>query len=315
MKKKLALLIVLLVTIYIIPVHAATWPKTYTTGNFSYSIEGAELRVYEVSTDKVVWYSSNYLSETPDKTITLQSSDYTIDPQVKTDKLGKSDALFVNVKLNMTKAKLETLLATEKAAATSSKAYIVELVLKYKFTNYPSTYTHVYKVNTLRTRIDELLTPNAGTTSIEASNNGEITPTSVNTQVLNVITIEYDASSSTGAIAYDTTATDENGLVTFVANYEEFYKTEKSTSNNTPDYVVMFHNIENIDFLINSLKASETQLSVGGQDGAGVGDTVNVDDTAKSVPILLYFASLASLFVGSGLVIYTIEKDKQKQIG
>lgn len=312
MKKKILLILMLLFSLYIVPVHAENaWPKIYTSGDFKYKVEGFSLKIYETNrsdNNSEEFISDSYVSGTPDEQIALKSSDFTINPTAKTGKLGQTNSTFIDLNLNITNDDLKTLLQSKMSSVTSTKGYIVELAVHFQLPEYPSSYTKAYNYNTIR---DIMNLSQNNKSLIKTSDLGE------RAQVINVITVEYDETTSSPKLTYETTVTEENNLETGVLNYLALYNNEATIESN-PNYILMFHNIDNIDYIINDLKDSEqtntAPSGAGGSTSNKEGETVKVDDTAQSVPILLYFTSLLSLLIGSGLVIYTIEKEKQQQI-
>ena len=174
MKKKIILVFMLLLTVFMFNgknVYAddpVTWPKSFTSDNYDYSIEGLVLKVYKIdktktttstdpdddSTSEVNEDLLAYIQGNPTSTITLNPSDFTIDPIVREVKLQDVKTTLIDINLNITKEKMEELLVDEIESVTDNVSFRVELVLNYKMTRYPTKYTKFQNVNLERAAIN-----------------------------------------------------------------------------------------------------------------------------------------------------------------
>lgn len=314
MKKK-ALFVLLIITLMISTINVnaeeAAWPKIFTNGEYEYSIEGIILNLYEVSKsdsshdEGMPITTANFLNDVPTRTIEINADGYTINPEYKERKIGMADGMVIDINLNITKEKLESLLQSE-LATTDTKKYLVELAVKYKFNEMPEIYTHTYKVNLFKSLINIML--NSG------DNLKPINMKEINYQVVNLMTIDKNDETGAKELTVDLNPGRDSEFAINIINYQELFEKAATSSEEVPSYVIMFSNSDNMDSILDSLEEVEEEEKNEQAEKIGQNDeeVVKVEDTALSSQIYLYAASLISLLLGSILVIVTIESKKQK---
>ena len=315
MKKK-ALFVLLIITLMISTINVnaeeAAWPKSFTNGEYQYSIEGIILNLYEVSEsdsdddeEGMPTTTANFLNDVPTRTIEINADGYTINPEYKERKIGMANGMVIDINLNITKEKLESLLQAE-LATTDTKEYFVELAVKYKFTEMPAKYTHAYKVNLFKSLIKRMISSD--------DNLNPINMKEINYQVVNLMTIEKNDETGVKALTLDLNPGRESDFAMNVVNYQALFERAATSSEELPSYAIMFSNNDNMDSILDSLEEVEEEEKNEQAEKIGQNDeeVVKVEDTALSSQIYLYAASLISLLLGSILVIVIIESKKQK---
>lgn len=305
------LLMFITTNVYAEPV---SWPSTFTHGDYEYEITGVKLNVYEMklNSDNDVDEndSNNYLTKNPTNTINLASNEFTIEPEYKDDKMSNIDATYINLNLNITKENLENLLANEIAAATTTKSYYVDLIVTYKLLNYPSAYQHFYQLNTLASFAGEGST---GPTETDI--------TQVQEQVINTIIIEKPESGST-ELNYETRIGD-NFLEIFITNYLALSDESIASWGIDPDYIIMFHNIENIEKLIenynynglNDYDDDDIEGALNPKTGTEAPSQTDVvvktPNTAEKIPTYVYILSISCIILGLSIMGYAYYRSKK----
>lgn len=331
MKNKIILVgIMFLITITgVINVNAeseAAWPKTFTYQEYEYTIEGFELRVYQLDARKKVTTKTekdgitiekttsedmeNYFQNNPTKVINLSPTEYTINPEYKEDKLNGSNAIFINLKLNMNKEKLEVLLQEEMAQVTKDISYIGEVVVKYKLTKAPVDYQYFQNINTIK----ELLRLIAGDTD---DNSHRLTGLNVsNSQVIGATNLSLNED-GVKKFEYDRVLSDKTDNTGFGLNYLVLDTSESITDENSSDrQLFMFHDFDNIEYLIQNYQKIEDGAGenikeniTNEQDNAQV---VKVDNTGAKLSKCVYIIGILSIILGTIIIVLVINKRKSK---
>lgn len=312
MKKKVLLFLLIVVTmISTIQVNAdEAWPKSFTYGDYQYSVEGVILNLYEITETEdndgeTTRSSINFLHDEPTRTIDISAEGYTINPEYKERKVGYSDGLIIDINLNITKEQIEALLQNE--LTNDNKEYLVELAVKYKFTQMPDIYTHTYKVNILKSLMNLFVENSSNDLNL-------INMKETNYQVLDLMSIER---TDTGKkLDVDLNPTRESSYATGSINYQALFKNAVTSSEETPAYVIMFTNNDNVDNILDALIAIEEEEKQELASNSNKNDdkqVVKVDDTSLSTQIYLYTISLIALLLGSILIIITIEQQKHNE--
>lgn len=299
-------------------------PKSYSTKEsegYEYIIEGFELKIYNVTVvndNEIDEGFEKYIAETPDKTINLTFDDLTINPESKETTINGVPATFIDLNLNLTKEKLAIYLETELKSATPNKAYLVELALKYKLTKQKQETIYRYRIDYLKDffRLEET---------------GKFVPKSFElntsqTQTINIMTVGYDNKSKQNIIDYQTEATIENALIAYILNYLAFsnVKLEEQGNEKKASDMIFFHNIDNIDYLIESLQETnddDNKKDDPAQDavdkikdklpstGTNIGQEVAVGNTAATIPSYFYIISVIMVITGIGIIGYIVIKE------
>ena len=327
MKKVLSLIIVI-ISMLAINVYAepTTWPKTFTNGDYEYKIEGVSLKVYQQRIDSHNEEQgdvlneedqNNYLNETPTRVIDLNPADFTINPEYKEDKLNNEATKFIDLNLNITKQKLEELLQTELTNTTSDKRYQAELVVNYRLTTYPTNYQKLYSYNFIRSfynTFSQMLSANQSADTIYK----EVNPSESISQVINLVMTNYNSTTSKGELLYETAVTTENGIGSVVLNYLVLSETPITSTESLPtnSKLLMFHNIDNIDYLIENLKeVEETEEDLLENPKTDIVEEVAVPNTAQRVQIYLFILGFTFVLIGfvpMTYILYNNQKKKQE---
>lgn len=288
-------------------------PKAYTSGEYTYSIDGFELRAYEMNNSDDSEGLLNFIKGAPDKTIPLNDADLKISPETKDSTINDVPTTLVDVNFNITSAKLEQYLTNAGLTATAEKSYLVEIVLNYKLTKGKIESAHIYNFNFAKTFFGSFM----------GENNG-IQETALNTpisQTLNIAVVTYNNETSKSQAVYETTVTEENGIAAYVLNYLATSTTPVTGTNDAIDDILMFHNIDNVDYLIESLKKVEDDAKEDNGDGMKDvitnnnnnsnnpnGQVVKVENTAAKVPRHFWIISIMMIILGTSIIGYTVTK-------
>ena len=208
-------------------------------------------------------YMTKYLKEQPTKVISLDPTKYTINPEFKKDKLSDINAILVDLNLDLTKEKLQAILEEEMESATLEKSYIVDIVVKYKVNNYPEGFTNYYRFNYFRDFIYALYSlsdaTNGTNTYEQLGVNPEINIENETNQILNIAVIGKSSEESEVEFHYETDLEKEEGWVDYVKNFmilspKELELLKVSFNDEEQDnsgiQLLMFHDIDDIDYLI-----------------------------------------------------------------
>ena len=243
MKKILKIFLILLLLMTIPVVHADendtntqdTWGQKYTKGQFEYTIDGFVLNVYELSTQSTEGLSEeaaaqaqqetiqslrNYLNEEPTRVIELTPANITPNISYKVDKFSSVDTLFINLGHDLTKEKLETLLALEMNSVSEEKRYIVDVCVKYTLTKIPEKFKNFYSYDITRALISAIIGGGG-------DNLSRLDVTKSNTQVLNRVTIQIAQENTETAEIDEETVTAE-----VVEEEKEVEETKEEEKNN-----------------------------------------------------------------------------------
>ena len=308
---------------------STSWALDYTTDRFNYTIEGVTLKIYKIDDSKTTTETkttetgTEKITKNPDtlayvngiatKTIELKKEDYTLNPELKTDKLGKMNTSFINLNLDLTKEKLETLLQEEIDSTTDDINYMVEVVLNYKITKYPENYKHFLNLNTMHFLMGSIM----GIIGEEVTYTPETSIDNSLSQVINFAIIKKDTESTSGKLYYDTELSDENNVVAYIYNplilSEEEIKMEISSdsdmANTDKSEYLLFHNVNNIQYLIDNINNIEKQANEEAEEQ--VKDLeVQVPNTALNRSIVWSMLGIVTLLTGIMLIMYA-KKMKQ----
>lgn len=295
--------------------------KSQETGGYEYTIEGFDLRVYStkvVNDSEMDEAFDKYLAETPDKTIPLTFDDLSINPESKETTINEIPSTIVDLNLNLTQEKLKNYLKTEYESATPSKAFLVELVVKYKLTKQKIDTTYKYKIDFVRN-------------FVKLFEEGKYNPESFElnttlTQTLNILLVRYDNNTKQNIVEYYTEATEENKIAAYILNYLDFSNqniSEQGSENKTSSNIFMLHNIDNIDYILESLQESNDDKKDDAQDaidnikdkipgtetGTNTKQEVAVGNTAATIPSYFYIISIIMVITGIGIIGYTVVKE------
>lgn len=347
MKKKLLIIFMLVLTVFIFNsknVYAAdpeiAWPKSFTSEDYDYTIEGVLLKIYKIDNSKTTTTTTTdedggtltvttnedalaYIKGNPTSTISLNANDFTIDPEVSNEKLGDVNGTLVDLKLNLTKEKLTTILADELESTTKDISFMFEVVVNYKLDRYPTNYTHFLNFNIMRFMMGAVTDL---ATSETISFDGSVDINNTISQVINYGEITQDEAGEV-KFTYDTELTDQNGLMAYVFNplilSEEEVKTEltgEEKNDPTKAHYLYFHYMDNIQYLIDNLNKVEETTEEEANDT--VHDTISeqevqVPNTAMNSSTIWIMLGVVTFLSGIIIILYTlkmIQFRKQKTI-
>ena len=325
--KKILSVILMIIAVMTINVHAEgeAWPKEITSGDYSFTITGVELQIYEMfneddliaagetEEDAAATDSESkvkYASYEPVDNVILEADNFTTNPTVTTDKLGDLDTMFIKLNLDLNKEKIQNLIQ-DKIADTGEdgKYYIVDVVLYYKLNNFPNTFKTVHETDLVRVMLQA---DNDLTDLLEESIDTD--PDFENVFVMDKIIIQKNASNE---IEYDYVDTLREEDILIKVNSLSFYEKEDADKvTDKPDYKVIFHNFANIDALINAYKINPEPTPEDLPDNpitsTETNQVVNVADTGKTVPFLLYGISIALILAGAIVIIKVLNQPKKE---
>lgn len=338
MKKKL-LIIVLLLGLLIIPFRAVSaegeenaWPKSFTNGDYSYTIEGIVINVFEMENttseeendEATKEVFMKYVSGTPDRVINLDPTKYTLDPTYKEGKFTDKDATYIDLGLDIKKEDLEELLRDEIAATTETKSYLADIVVQYKVTNYPEEYKYVYNRSLMRETFDLLVNSEENAPATKNLTPQDMTKT-IN-QVFNGAITQINSETGEAELEYNTEFSNDNSVSSFAYGGLMFLeKAYGSVDNN--GYVLVFHDVDNVDDLMEGAEnigflldmdfsnIDWEELFTSGlpeeSTSAEAAQNVIVPDTAKNFSLYLYFFSIIVMASGLGIIARAVYKEQQ----
>ena len=306
-----------------------SWELDFTTDKFNYTVEGVTLKIYKMDSSKTTTVTETteygtstvsknedsiaYANAIPTKTISLNKENYSINPELKNDKLGNTNVSFINLNLNITQEKLESLLQEEIESATDDINYIVEVVLNYKITNYPEKYKYFLNLNTMHMLMSALTSMTGEQISYtpETSLDGSLS------QVINIAIINKESENTEAKLYFDSELNDGNNLISYIFN--PLILSEEEIELNTSDIdmtnpekseYLMFYNVSNIQYLIDNYNKVAEQSNEEAKDQ--VKDLeVPVPNTALNKSIVWTMTGIISLLTGIMVIMYA---KKMKQL-
>ncbi len=320
MKKILSILLIIVISIMTINVHAegAAWPKEVNHEDFSFTINGIELDLYEIyrgtelngggtsqNAEELEEESLiNYATYVQKSAVNLPVTEYEMNPTVTTGKIDDLDVLFVKLNLNLTKEKIEALFHDDIADVGSDKFYIIEIVMNYKINGYPDKYKKIYENDALR-----------GILQYQYDLTDELTSSVDPTLDENYFVMDrifVTGENGEPEISYTDNLKEED--VNLREGYLTFYEDENAEKFSTPQYVVMFHNFSNIDILLggNNDIPEPTIDDIPDNPITDIQDEiVKIPDTAKNVPYLLYILGIGIFLAGAVIIAKVLRQPKK----
>ena len=314
MKKVLKIIIITLIVVLNMNVNAeAAWPKTITNQGFTISVEGIDIRCYRLdksqpkktltitnedgttSSITTTEDGENYLYENPTKIISLDPNEFTINPEIKEDKLDKINTSFIDLNLNLTKEKLVNLLSAELTDVSEDISYQIEIMVKYKITDYPEKYKYNYKTSLIREFMNMFL----GST---ANDSRMLDLTKTNYQMINMSAATYNTNTNKVEYLYEDKLgeNEELDISQAVLNFQVFSesKEEEEAGNG---YVIMFHNVDNIEYLINNINQIE-EKPIKNDVNPLTSVQVKVPNTASYAPNMTFVIGGVCIMFGIALL-------------
>lgn len=293
---------------------------TYTHGDYKIKINGIKLNVYKMEKDPTSSDDSvleedneNFMNKIPTRTYNLESTDYTINPDIKDTKMSEIDTLLINLNLNITNEKLKTILQQELSETTENLYYVTDIVASYQLIQYPDKFNHFYDINLFR---------DLDLAFVSSSKPKEVTITEEQNQVFNMIVTNINEETDEKELIYETKWTEENNLSLFILNYLALSTEEITSWTAKPQKIIMFHSLTNMDDLISSLSEAQN-----GDDNNDDGVLINpstsmeTDDnknqviktpnTALETPTYMYIISISCIIIGLGTMGVAFYREKR----
>ncbi len=301
------------------------WPKEFQTtdSNFQYIIEGISLDIYqndkdsekittEYNTDtthSTITYTKdeeNYINKVKIKTIELSPSEYSISPVYKKDTyLLMPEVLYIDINLNLTKEKIESLVTEQIENTTDRKSYIIDVTVKYQLKNYPEKYGYGYRIDYMR----EFMSIGIEHTVPTLAKN------TTYSQVLNRAVTKFNEETNQKSLDYSQNFNEDNLILIsdlsmlsetaidnkIVLNEDEAQESYSKTIG------IMFHDTNNIDELINYSKEAinsddnDSHIPTNPITSNQPLEIVKAEDTALSPSMYIYIVGGLLLIVGLGL--------------
>lgn len=287
-------------------------PKEYNSSEFTYTIEGFEIRIYDGSNDKEG--NSKYFSKKEVLyTIPVTDTTLTINPQELISSMSRVNGTFIDLNLSIDKEKFESLVKSKVSSLNNDDCYICELIVKYKLSKVPTGYKFMNHINTLDF-IWSIFT--GGSSGIEGVN--------LNTSTYQILNIG-SLTTENGVLKFsldEEASKDESGVTESVAvlDYVYFSQTEEieltNNSDSTQSYIFMFHNLDHIEKLLQSYNQiyqdTSNQLEDLADHGKNQNQTVKVADTAFDVSKILLGIGCLIMVMGITIITLSIKKGKSK---
>lgn len=320
MKKIYKILILIFIFMIQINVHAedtislTTLPKQYLFDGYEFTIEGFDLRVYEIDNENDDEGWDHYTNNEPDKIIPITDGIITISPTTDSTTLYDVSTTLVDLNLTLTKEQIEELLINESINPTSETSYLTEITVKYKLTKSKIESAYMYNFSLFKAFTNLLL-------GREWRNKVLLNETIA--QPINIAIYSYDEETNNNDLFYETKLTEENNFDTLILNYLILSTDELSDSNDRGDALLMFHSLDNIDYLIDNLTEIEDDTNDSGDDikdeilnhptTSTTKDTTNqivkVDNTLSKIPKYFIAISIFMIILGTTLISYTLGKE------
>lgn len=285
-------------------------PVTYTTGSYTYVIEGVNINIYNIniSDDDTVTFSSN-----PTYVLPVTGTNYSILPEaMKANMLDSSylnmDATFVKLNLGIDSSTIEQLvtqkLNSEGVEVTENNIYFVTLAVDFHFINKPN-YAG-YQMDFMKYLVAE----------VTDDNFYDLTDEEVFNSFVKRISINQSTSQILGAYVLEDQLYDEiegmvlSDLIYFTDKEDNFFGYEDATGNMEQ---FAFHNLNDMSEFPDNLQPENTSKVI--QNVSETIDNtlvVDVPDTGLSVANIFYIAGALVVLIGGCLIgIVTLRKRKQ----
>lgn len=304
------------------PLADAAWPKSYNyKGEFDYTIENIQLKVYKLDSKNIETTTSNnngiistittskdcekYLRDEPYRVITLSPNDYTLNPEYKEGNIYNYNSIFVNLNLNITNDKLLALLNEEYNKLNKDISYISEIVVNYKLTQAPVKYKFFMNVNTFK-RLFSILLPELNIENKVSAIN------KTNSQVINIATLELNDNGQK-VFNYEPVLSNTSNNSIFSLNYLAMSEKEviKDNENDDTYQLLMFHNYPNIDYLIQNYRQIENNTQKEIKNSANLNsEVIKVENTSSKIPLAVYIISTLAIFAGVIIILSVLNKQK-----
>lgn len=318
MKKKFLLLLTVVILFATVNVHAAEVPKIIRYGDYTYSIEGIELEIYNIvdsdettNSDESTNFLENYIKNQPQDTINLNMNNFTLNPVFSEEKINDYNFYIIDLNVDLTEEKLVNILSEQINNVNEDLNYYIAINVQYKILSYPSQYTSIRDMNILRTLFNIFS---------EDKVNDIINPTEINEQTINIMAVGYDTAAQAPIIEYYDSITDENSLEAMISNYHYYLGEGDGNGGTLPNREVMFHNISNPDVLVTKLRESlennefdpdNYEDPITSTNNQTTTQWVNVENTSQNKSLQQLLFAVLLILIGAGAVIFIMVKQQQ----
>lgn len=284
-------------------------PKEFAAGEFFYTIEGFEIKIYDASKDEQG--NSKYFSNKDVLyTISVTDNTLTINPEELVSSMNGVNGTFINLNLSVNKDKIESLVKSKITSLNNGDNYACELVVKYKLSNIPTKYPFMTHINTIDLILSIFTGKFNGMESVRLNTSTD--------QVLNLGALTKE----NGVVEFnwdeEAVKEESGGTESFaVLDYVYLSQTEEIDLINSPDsnqsYIFMFHNLDNIEKLLQSYnQIYDNQLKELENQEKKQDQIVNVSNTALSFSKVLLGIGGFIIIVGIFIIVLSIKKGNPK---
>lgn len=249
--KKLLLVIIILLTMFMSQNVYAEDVIAYEIGNNKYIIDKFAIRVYpldeengQVSNETFIKYQTNQFAKE------IDIPNVTIDPRGYKEKIEEFDTQFVSLNTNITEDMVRNLLSTEISSVSATRSYIAEVVVYYKLYETDEKYKKFYVENAYKAFLKGFMSSTGGSdaesfTSQLSDNYAEVQKTDTIAQVINLISINQNE------FKYASTAEGTDPLLSL---YNFLGLAEQDKEIEEPKELVIFTNISDLQYFVTQLK-------------------------------------------------------------
>ena len=345
MKKKLSIILLLLVSFIATNVHAEeTWPKQYTQGDFTFTINDVWLDFYEIdknspiipaesetdygtTTTSTTQSLINYELYIPKEEVEVPNDRFTITPEPVVTKLQESDTIFSKLNLNISNDYIlevynDLVEDGRISPASEDKIYVVDVSVGYTLDSYPEKYKTIFEVDLLRALVN-MYDISDGDYALD--------PTMDNVFAIDKMLINYNGDTNQAEVGSisdiiisipDTAIPNENTLNIikdlFRLDTLTFYENEDASMKDKEDYNLIFTNISDLSRIIDTVNGNDDTLDdlpdnpiTSIQTDIQAEKLENIPNTGKGVPYIIYIISAAVILVGGTIIVKVLRQPKK----
>lgn len=334
MKKIITSIVIIIISFITINVYAEdtdTWNESYEHNGIKYSINGFTLNIYKSD--------ANFNTDMSKATyqIPLKKGEYTINPtyidsDIKSDNKTITTGSFIKLNLNITEEQVKKYLV-EKIGEPTDAMYTFTITTNYTITEVPEKYLHIYTEgfaqmisslvsgytpSKLELNKEQTQVIGAGSYSKEFYLGDEVEGVEVSFEGENETVFQYSTSSISDFYSYNYLRLREKDITEATKNNTGLYDISAD------DYIVMFHNKNDIEKVINnfqtvtSMEDDELTNNIEQikenteKQKEQAKQTVKVGNTASSISNVGYIIGAFILLLGTYVIIKTIKTENKK---
>ena len=322
MKKKVLIIGIISLILFTkgISVNADTAPNDYEHDNYSYSIEGFKLRIYEFTyqekqknMDEESW--DKFIHNDYVKEISIPKEEITFTPTYHEETIMDNTVTMINLDTLIFKENLDLLLEEEINSLEEGKDIYVELLVNYKMKTAPAIYHSFFSRNVFK----EIYKDYENGVDLEEIGKDSISLEEENSQIINAFFIDKE-----DGVLYtkDVNEVDVEDLFTILIFSKEGLEDEKQEEleesaisyqsvgieEEEEEKIVMFTNISDTKRLAERFTARYKAVSATEENPDTGVQTVNVEDTAVNSS-LSKIAGVILVIIGSIFMVQINKKD------